>query len=57
MDGDQFEAAMTADATIESVEAIAEKKRADRKAENDRLAAESQKQDTPDDVNDKDKKD
>ena len=57
MDGDQFEAAMTADATIESVEAIAEKKRADRKAENDRLAAESKKQDTPADGNDKDKKD
>ena len=38
-------------------EEIAEKKRADRKAENDRLAAESKKQDTPADGNDKDKKD
>lgn len=44
MDGDQFEAAMSTDATMESVEAIAEKKREARKEENERRAAEAEKE-------------
>lgn len=51
MDGDQFEAAMSAGATMESVEAIAEKKREERKAENERRAAENEKKDPPKDGN------
>ncbi len=39
MDGDQFNAAMTTDATVDEIEAIAAKKQADRKAESDRRAA------------------
>lgn len=51
MDGDQFEAAMSTGATMESVEAIAEKKREERKAENERRAAENEKKDPPKDGN------